>query len=74
MNYNDHAPPHVHVKYRSDMRSYRIEIKTRAWLKPGKTLPPKIKKMVEKWVEVHVDALLEQWELAMNGQPVSIVD
>jgi hypothetical protein len=36
MNYNDHAPPHVHVKYQNDVRSYRIEIRTRLWMKPGK--------------------------------------
>ena len=36
MNYNDHAPPHVHVKYQGDVGSYRMEIATRRWLKPGK--------------------------------------
>jgi hypothetical protein len=74
MNYNDHAPPHVHVKYRGDMRSYRVEIKTRTWMKPGKNLPPKVKKMVEKWVEVYAKALLEQCDKAMNGQSIAIVD
>ncbi|MGA1283502.1 MAG: DUF4160 domain-containing protein, partial [Prochlorothrix sp.] len=33
MNYNDHAPPHVHVKYQGDVRSYRIEIQTRTWMR-----------------------------------------
>ena len=28
MNYNDHAPPHVHVKYQGDVRSYRLAIQT----------------------------------------------
>ncbi len=73
MNYNDHDPPHVHVKYQRDVGSYRIEIKTRKWMKPGKNLPPQFKKMVEIWLKTHEQQLLEQWENAMNNHPVSIV-
>lgn len=73
MNYNDHDPPHVHVKYQGDVRSFRIEIKNRKWMKPGKELSPKLRKMVESWVEAHEEDLLEQWENARNNRPVSIV-
>ncbi len=73
MNYNDHAPPHVHVKYQSDMRSYRMEIATRRWMKSSKTLPPALSRMVQAWVEAHEQELLEQWRAARAGRPVSIV-
>lgn len=73
MNYNDHAPPHVHVKYQRDVSSYRIEIKSRKWMKPGKQLSSKLRKMVEAWVEVHEEELLEQWERAQKNQQVSVV-
>jgi len=73
MNYADHAPPHVHVKYQGDVRSYRIEVKSRAWLKPGRDLPPSLKKLVEAWIEAHEKELLEQWDNAQNHRPVSIV-
>jgi hypothetical protein len=73
MNYNDHAPPHVHVKYQDDVRSYRYEIRTKKWMKPGKKLPPSLKKMVEAWVEAHEEELLEQWENAFNNRPVKII-
>jgi hypothetical protein len=73
MNYNDHDPPHVHVKYQGDVRSYRIAIRSRKWMKPGKELPPSLRKMVEAWIEAHEQELLEQWERAMNRQPVTIV-
>ena len=73
MNYNDHAPPHVHVKYQNDYGSYRIEIKSRQWMRPGKQLPPKLKRLIEAWVEVHEEALLEQWHRAMNNEPIEIV-
>jgi hypothetical protein len=73
MNYNDHAPPHVHVKYQGDVHSYRLEIRTQTWLKSGKELSPTLQKMVEAWVEAHEQELLEQWENARNNQPVLIV-
>ncbi|MBI4771969.1 MAG: DUF4160 domain-containing protein [Chloroflexi bacterium] len=73
MNYVDHAPPHVHVKYQGDARSYRIEIRTRAWMKPGQDLPPTLRKLVETWVEAHEAELLEQWDNARNNRLVSIV-
>lgn len=73
MNYNDHAPPHVYVKYQGDVGNYRMEIRTRVWLKPGKVLPLTLRKMVEVWVEAHEPELLEQWERARQHQPVVIV-
>jgi len=60
MNYVDHAPPHVHVKYQGDVRSYRIEIKTRTWMKSGLDSPSALKRLVEVWVEAHEAGLLEQ--------------
>jgi hypothetical protein len=66
-------PPHVHAKYQGDVRSYRIEIRTRVWMKPGQDLPPALKKLVETWVEAHEAELLEQWDNARNNRPVSIV-
>ena len=73
MNYNDHAPPHVHVKYQGDIRSYRLEIRTRIWLTPGRMLPSSLRRLVEIWVEAHEDELIQQWNNARQGQPISIV-
>lgn len=73
MNYNDHAPPHVHIKYQGDTRSYRLNIRDRTWILPGRTLPSALKRMVESWVEAHESELLEQWQNARQGQPISIV-
>jgi hypothetical protein len=73
LNYADHAPPHLHVKYQGDVRNYRIEIKSRRWMQPGRELPKTLAKLVEAWIEAHESELLEQWENASNNQPVSIV-
>ncbi len=73
MNYVDHAPPHVHVKYQGDVGSYRIEIQTRTWMKSSRELSSSLKRLVEIRVETHQAELLEQWENARNNRPVSIV-
>ena len=73
MNYNDHAPPHVHVRYQGDGRSYRVGIRSRAWLRPGRALPSALRRMIETWAEAHEEELLQQWHKAREGQPASIV-
>ncbi len=73
MNYNDHAPPHVHVRYQNDVRSYRLEIGSRRWMRPGRELPRSLSRLIEAWVEAHEQELLEQWENARHGRRISIV-
>lgn len=73
MNYDDHAPPQVHVKYQGNVASHRIEIRTRQWMKSNKRLPTSLRKMVEAWVEAHEPELLEQWANAQNNEQVVIV-
>ena len=53
MNYNDHAPPHVHVRYQNDVRSYRFEILSKRWMRPGRDLPRPLSRLIEAWVEAH---------------------
>jgi len=73
INYNDHSPPHIHVKYQQDVSNYRINIKTREWLKSGKVLPNKLKKLIEAWVGAHEVDLLRQWDNAKNNIPVKVI-
>ena len=73
MNYNDHAPPHVHVKYQGNLRSYRLEIRTRHWMKSQRVLPITLRNLVEAWVEAHEAELMEQWENARQHMPIEIV-
>lgn len=63
----------VHVKYQRDVRSYRIAIQTREWIKPGKELPSTLRRLVEIWVEAHEQELLTQWYHARSSEQVTIV-
>ena len=60
MYYNEHNPPHFHVRY-GDHKA-EIEIQTLSVL-AGK-LPPRALGLVIEWAIQHQDELLNDWELA----------
>jgi len=60
MYYNEHNPPHFHVRYGE--QKAEIEIQTLSVL-AGK-LPPRALGLVIEWATQHQDELLNDWELA----------
>jgi hypothetical protein len=57
MYFNDHAPPHFHVKYNEFRAS--VDISTLSIL-DGK-MPPRVHGLVIEWAELHQDELLANW-------------
>ena len=57
--WNDHNPPHFHVKY-SDYNAY-ISIENPHIIEGN--LPRKVEKLVLAWAELYHDELIENWEL-----------
>jgi hypothetical protein len=67
MFYHDkekHSSPHIHAEYQGQVAVYAIEDGS---VLAG-SLPPKKHKLVVAWIEIHHDALLADWQLAVNGQ------
>jgi hypothetical protein len=60
MCYNDHAPPHFHVRYGG--QKALISINPPALLE-GR-LSPRLLGLVVEWAAVHREELSENWELA----------
>ena len=58
MYFDEHNPPHFHVKYNEYRAS--IEIKTLNVLVG--LLPAKVRGLVEEWAELHREELLQMWE------------
>ncbi len=57
MYFNEHNPPHFHVKY----ESFRAVIDiSNLSLIDGK-LPPRVLSLVIEWASLHQDKLLENW-------------
>jgi len=59
MNYNEHDPPHFHVRYQDQ----EITVEIRKGIVEGK-MPKRALKMVFEWYEQHIEELLMDWDLA----------
>jgi hypothetical protein len=59
MYFDDHNPPHFHVRY-NDFRAI-ISIKNLTLLEGE--LPPRVLGLVMEWAELHKNELLENWDM-----------
>jgi len=57
MYFNEHNPPHFHVRYNEFRAS--IDITTLNIL--SGSLPARVRGLVEEWAEIHQQELLEMW-------------
>ncbi len=70
MYYNDHAPPHFHVRYASQKAIMAIETLT---LLHGR-LSPRVLGLVTEWSVMRQAELLEDWELAREQVPLKRIE
>lgn len=70
MFWNDHAPPHFHVRY-AEHRA-QIDIQTLAIIEGA--LPRRALGMVQEWATQHQDELQENWELCVRKQSPKKID
>lgn len=66
MYYNDHPPPHFHVRYRTQKAI--IDIETLSLL--AGELSPRVRGMVIEWATLHQTELLQNWDLARQNMPL----
>jgi hypothetical protein len=66
MYYNDHAPPHFHVRYGEQKAIVAIESLA---VIQGK-LSPKALGLVMEWAAQHQEELLNDWTLATQRSPL----
>ena len=67
MYYDDHNPPHFHVHY----AEYKAEILIEDWMQLIGKLPPRVLGLVVEWAELHKEELIENWQLALNGEELN---
>lgn len=70
MYYNDHPPPHFHVRYAQQKAI--VEIQTLAILEGQ--LSSRVFQLVTEWAELHQAELLADWELARQASPLEAID
>ena len=66
MYYNDHPPPHFHVRYGGQRALVGIESLT---LLEGR-LSPRVLGLVVEWASMHQEELLADWEHARRQEPL----
>lgn len=65
MFYREHGVPHVHAVY----GEYEISVEVETGRIHGH-FPARALKLVLEWMTLHTPELLENWQLAKNGQPL----
>jgi hypothetical protein len=70
MYYNDHPPPHFHVRY--NQQKAIIEIETLSILE-GK-LSPRVLGLVIEWAAMHKSELLKNWNLARQNNSLEKIE
>lgn len=63
---NDHNPPHFHAEYNGE--KVLVDI-VNARVLDG-SFPSRQLKLVLAWTVIHHDELMQNWELARDGQPL----
>lgn len=69
MYYEEHDPPHFHVRYNEFKAAFSIENLT---LLHGK-LPPRVIGLVLDWASQHKKELLADWQLAKNFEELKTI-
>ena len=70
MFYNDHEPPHFHVRYGSQKAIFAIEHLS---VIRGE-LPPRALQLVKEWARLHRTELEDDWRRARQNQPLQPID
>lgn len=70
MYYNDHVPPHFHVRYGKQKAIVGIDALA---LLEGR-LSPKARALVLEWAGLHQDELMADWELARRQVPLNRIE
>jgi hypothetical protein len=66
INYNDHAPPHFHVRYAGQQAAIRIQDLA---VMAG-SLSPRALALTIEWAAGHQVELLADWDLARQNLPL----
>ena len=67
MYFNDHPPPHFHVRYGGQKALIAIESLT---ILQGR-LSPRVLGLVVEWASSHQTELMANWEIARRDEPLN---
>lgn len=62
MFFNDHDPPHFHVRY----QGFRARVLISTGEVIDRRLPPTVTRLVKEWIALRRDALMRNWQAARS--------
>lgn len=65
MFYNEHNPPHIHAEYQDFEAVIDIESGKMKGRSPRRAL-----NLIDEWIEIHKNELIENWELSGKRIPL----
>jgi hypothetical protein len=68
--YDEHPPPHFHAIYGDEVG--QIEIETGKLIGGG--LPRRVLALVRQWRKLHMDELMEDWDLAQAHESLKPIE
>jgi hypothetical protein len=70
MYYNDHLPPHFHARY----GEYEIRVNIETGGIMSGSFPPRARKHVLEWLDLHRPELVEDWRRAEKRKPLRKIE
>lgn len=70
MYYNDHDPPHVHVRY----QGYRARVLIADGSVIDGRLPPTTARLMKDWADLRRGALMQNWQAARRDEPLERIE
>lgn len=70
MYYDDHPPPHIHVRYNEHQARFAIET---AQLMSG-SLPSRARRLVQEWIELRRPELTANWLRMEAGEQMERIE
>lgn len=70
MYHSEHAPPHFHALYAEFEAEFEIG-------RPSKVdgfIPPRQRRLVQRWARLHADELMANWNSARNFAPLTRIE
>ena len=63
MFFDEHNPPHIHVEYQGNKAVFDLH----GNIARGDLVSRTATRLVREWIDLHVEDLREDWELAQHG-------
>jgi hypothetical protein len=67
MFFDEHSPPHIHAEYQGRKAVFDLQ----GNITRGELSSRTATKLVREWIDLHVNELREDWELAQAGRDIN---